>query len=229
MIWQRSLPFSRATVHQHSKETFRWGPLPSTLARSGLDALEERHPYAHDALELWRHERQLVSDYLEATGTGGRPLEDPAIANMYGALLRGLPASAGVHGIETRAQLVDLITQALFVGTGWHEQVGGALGDYLSRQDFVPPALRDGRAFEEMLPSRQTMVQGAMLAVLTNFTMPHLGDNFAALLPEAGRPAVYRWITGLGELGKTIDLRNANRAQKLLTFHPDRLEISVNI
>lgn len=218
-----------ARFYQHSKDAFRWRPLPATLAAAGLDTLGERHPYAHDALELWRHEHRLVSDYLECVGVDDEPRRDPAIARMHDALVRTLPATADVPPIHTRAQLVDLVTQSLFVGTGWHEQVGGALGDYLSRPDFIPPALRDGRSFPEMLPSRQTMIQGAMLAVLTNFTMPRLTDNFAPLVPAPGRPAVYRWITGLGELRDTIDARNAAREQALPTFHPDHVEISVSI
>ena len=220
---------SLTKLYQHSKDAFRWRPLPTTLATAGLDSLGEHHPYAHDALELWRHEHRLVSDYLEAIGVDDHPRRDPDIARMHDALVRILPKSADVHPIEKRRDLVDLITQSLFVGTGWHEQVGGALGDYLSRPDFVPPALRDGRVLEEMLPSRQTMVQGAMLAVLTNFTMPRITENFASLVPEKGQPAVYRWITGLGELRRTIDARNAEREQPMPTFHPDHVEISVSI
>jgi len=158
-----------------------------------------------------------------------KPSDDPALVVFHRELVRVLPKTAGVPPIDTREQLADLLSVAMWTGTGWHEQAGGAIADYLSRPDFVVPAMRDAEAFEDMLPSKQTMVQGVMLGILTNFNMPEIDSNLCAFVPKEAHPAVMRWLDQLTVLKRTIDERNRSREQPMHTFDPANVEISVSI
>jgi hypothetical protein len=215
--------------YAHAKGFWRWRTLPQLVDAHGTRALGARHPYTEDAVEMYAHEHRFVTEYLDAIGMRARPADDPELAAFHRELVRILPKTAEVPPIETKAELADLLAAAIWSGTGWHEQAGGAIADYLARPDFVVPTMRDAATFEEMLPSKQTMVQGMMLGILTNFTMPEINANFAPLVPKAAEPVVMRWIDGLGVLKKTIDRRNAAREQRMPTFDPANVEISVSI
>ncbi len=215
-------------LYEEAKSGYRMRTFPAELAERGVADLPG-YAYGEDGLGLWRCGHALATRYLDAVGFIATPLDDPDIAAFHRQLRRNLPKTAEVPAIDTRAGLADLLAIQIFCATGWHEQVGGAIGDYLARPDFVVPTMVAGRTLEDCLPSRQTMVQGFMLGVLTNFSMPSIRENFAPLVPERARPVVYRWLTDLGEHGKRVDAANARRAQPMLTFHPDKLEISVSI
>ena len=215
-------------LYDHAKRSYRMQTLPQDLEARGVLDLPH-YPYGQDALGLWQCAHALTTRYLEALGGFDTPMSDAPLAAFHQELIRLLPDTAGVPPITTAAELATLLAIQIFVATAGHEQFGGAIGDYLSTPDFVVPTMVDGNTLWDCVPSRQTMIQGYMLGVLTNFGMPRITDNFAPLVPERTRPAVYRWITALGQLRKAIDARNATRAQPLRTFHPNFLEISVSI
>lgn len=217
-----------AQLYADAKADYRMEILPRELSRRGLDDLEP-HAYGEDARGLWQCAHTLSTEYLDAIAMRPDPLGDPDLAAWHAELRRVLPATAAVPPIETRAQLAELLAQLIFVATGYHEQVGGAIADYLDRPDFVVPTMCDGRTYEECWPSRQTMVQAYMLGVLTNFAMPKILDDFSSLVPREARPAVRRWLGNLRAHGVAVDARNGSRAQPIRTFHPKDLEISVSI
>jgi hypothetical protein len=217
-------------MYEHAKADYRMRALPDELAHRGTADLDARaYPWAEDALDLWAVAHRLATEYLEAIDFRADPLGDPDLAAFHAELRRALPTTAEVLPAGTRAELATLLTRMIFDATGYHEQVGGAIGDYLDHAGFVVPTMVDARAFDDAIPSRQTMLQGYMLGVLTNFRMPRITEDFSALVPKPAGPVVRRWITALGRLGARIEARNEKRAQKLLTFHPDHLEISVSI
>ncbi len=215
--------------YAHAKSYWRWRTPLEEVELTGTRALGRHHPYSEDALDLYRHEHRFVTEYLDAIQMRERPSDDPALAAFHRELVRVLPKTAGVPPIDTREQLADLLSVAMWTGTGWHEQAGGAIADYLSRPDFVVPAMRDAEVFEDMLPSKQTMVQGVMLGILTNFNMPEIDSNLCAFVPKEAHPAVIRWLDQLTVLKRTIDERNRSRQQPMHTFDPANVEISVSI
>jgi hypothetical protein len=215
-----------AGLYARAKAEFRWETVPQSLGRRGVMDLPG-YAFAEDALALWHVERQLSGEYLDAIGF--EPAGDAPIEAFRRELVRVLPATAGVPELRDRAALADALAVAIFNATGFHEQAGGAIGDYLARPDFVVPTMVDGPVLSAMLPSKNTMIQGYMLGVLTNFKMPRITDDFSSLVPEAAAGVVRRWIGRLQALAREVDARNATRAQPFYTFHPDRLEISVSI
>lgn len=219
-----------ARLYEHSKADYRMRSLPDDLARRGTTELgPDVFPWGEDALDLWHTAHRLATEYLAAISFRDDPLGDPALAAFHAELRRALPASADVLPMTSRAELSTLLATMMFVATGYHEQVGGAIGDYLDHAAFVVPTMVDARTLKDAIPSRQTMLQGYMLGVLTNFRMPRITEDFSALVPKAAGPVVRRWITGLGLLKSRIEQRNARRPLPLMTFHPDHLEISVSI
>lgn len=215
-------------LYARAKAEYRWESPIDDLARRGVADLPF-YGYAEDASALYSRERRLAIEYLDAIGMRADPSGDPELAAFHRELRRVLPASAGVPEIDTRDRLADLLAIAIYAGTAYHEQVGGAIGDYLARPDFVVPTMVDGGSFEDQWPSRQTMVQAYMLGVLTNLTMPRIVDDFSPLVPHEAGPTVRRWLDSLVVLRREIEARNATRPQPLYTFHPDYLEISVSI
>ncbi len=215
-----------AGLYAHAKAEHRFETLPASLARRGVDALAG-YPYGEDARALWDLERSLCAEYLDAVGI--EPGKDPGVQAFRAELARVLPATAAVPEITARRDLADALAVGIFNATGFHEQVGGAIGDYLARPDFVVPTLVDGPSFAAMLPSKNTMIQGTMVGVLTNFRMPKITDDFSSLVPPSAAGVVRQWIGRLHALARQIDERNRTRPQPFYTFHPERLEISVSI
>ena len=198
------------------------------LVQRGVSELPG-YGWAQDAVDLYEQITTLVGDYLDVTGVASDPSDDPALVVWHHALQHGLPLRAGVPPIGSHAQLTDLLSQMIFVGSAMHQQVGGFLGDYLSRPDFLSPTIVDGPDVHAMWPSRNTMYQGCMLGVLTNLPMPDLTEDFSPLVPPSAGQVVQRWCKGLEGLSATIAERNKLRVQPLLTFSPDHLDISVSI
>lgn len=215
-----------ARLYTRAKADYRWETLPEDLARRGVSELPG-YAYGEDARALWQVERSLCGEYLDAIGLD--PEGDAPIQAFQNELARVLPSSAGVPELRTRDQLADCLATAIFNATGFHEQAGGAIGDYLARPDFVVPTMVDGATLSAMLPSKNTMIQGYMVGVLTNLAMPSIKDDFSSLVPPETAGVVRQWITRLHALAREIDERNARRSQAFYTFHPDRLEISVSI
>ncbi|MBN8612308.1 MAG: hypothetical protein J0L92_17060 [Deltaproteobacteria bacterium] len=233
-IFHRLFPFEwegLSALYAYAKRDYRFLSLPDELREAGTHPEQlPNMPYAEDALEIWRLLETLVRDYLALIDAGEKkPTDDPDLVAFHAQLVRLLPPTAGLPSIDTREGLVLVLTRLLYDATGGHEQYGGGIGDYLDDLRFVVPNMRDGRSFEECLPSRMTMIQGTMLGVLTNFRMPGIRSDFAPLVPERGRPAVATFREGLGALAEEVKRRNATRTQHLVTFDPDHMEISVSI
>jgi hypothetical protein len=228
-IFHRLFAFEWAGLTQlyaRAKAEYRWETVPQDLARRGVMGLPG-YAFAEDAMALWEVERALTGEYIDALGF--EPRGDAPIEAFRRELVRVLPKTAGVPALATRSDLADCLAIAIFNATGFHEQAGGAIGDYLARPDFVVPTMVDGAELRAMLPSKNTLIQGYMLGVLTNFEMPRIWDDFSSLVPPEGAAVVRRWIGRLHALARQVDARNARRSQPFYTFHPDRLEISVSI
>lgn len=215
-------------LYARSLRSYRVETLPESLERRGVADLSP-YPYGEDGLAYQEIIEELVADYLAAVDLAPRPIDDPAIASFREDLARLLPEGAAIGDLASHQSLVRLCSYFIFQATAFHEQVGGAIGDYLSRPDMVVPALREGGDPKSMWPTRNTMVQSVMLGVLTNFAVPQVTMDFSEFVPAPARPVVKRWLSRLQAHQRTVDQRNEARPTELLTFAPSRLELSVSI
>lgn len=216
-------------LYRQAVRSFRFDTFEEARERRGIPATEE-FPYWRDGGDLWRVLETFVDDYLLQVGPSiASDSRASAELDAWGdELTRLLPAD--IPNTRSERGLREILTYLLFNATGYHEQVGGAIGDYVYDPRFAAPALRDAEDFDAALPSRNTMHQSYMLGVLTNLRMPRIVDDIAWLFREASaRHAVERFTKRIHEFDAVIAERNAQRAQPLFTFAPRCIELSVSL
>ena len=212
-------------VYDDAKNSYRMETIPAELTRRGVADLPG-YAYGEDALDYWAEIRRFVEAYVGLYFTRAACPDEDLIRWWHD--LRHV--SLDVMPLENRDDLVDLCTYFIFMATGFHAQVGGTLADYLSHLGLGPPTVCEGRSYEEMLPSKNTMFQAHMLGALTNLRMPQILEDFSWLMLDVeARAAVAELRARLGELSRRIARKNRERAQPMTTFDPRYLDLSVSI
>lgn len=212
-------------LYEHSVRSYRFVPFDADLERRGVAGLAG-YPYREDGLPFYRLLEHFVQDYLHATRDQWSSQDRAELCDFSERLRSLLPADVP----DCTGALGQVVTCLLFNATGFHEQVGGGIADYLADLRFAAPVVWDADTFAEALPARNTMYQGFMLGVLTNLRMPQLHEDIAWLFRDAAaRSAVERFTASVRAFEARIAARNEVRPQPYRVFSPRCMELSVSL
>lgn len=202
-------------------------PLDAALAEQRVDTLGDQYPYATDGRALWAVIHRYVTDWVALYLPGDAAVQDPAVRAWWRALV-ALAPNAGLAPLAAPAQLVTVVTQFIWMVTGYHAQVGNVVG-YIRDPSFSAPKLRPGVDRGD----RQTTVQMMNLAAVTGLAQPALLEDFTHLAPDTHREAAValmrRFNAELRALSEEVAARNAAREVAFGTFDPSVLEPSVGV
>jgi hypothetical protein len=217
-------------LYHNSERTFRFATFEQDLSRRGVSDLAGS-AYNDDGKAFWSIVRGFVDDYVDSTAASWTA-QDLAELKDWDAQLRAvLPGDLPdcTQG-SPHTHLRTVLSYLIFNATGYHEQVGGGIADYLADHRFAAPVVWNSDRFEDALPARNTMHQGYMLGVLTNLPMPQITHDIAWLFRDAtARGAVERFTQRVRAFDTEIANKNARRAQPCYTFAPKHMELSVSL
>lgn len=207
-------------------ETERFETFPEVMASKRVAGLGDAYPYATDGLELYAILQTYVEDYLAAFYTGESVIEDPAVRAWWLGFLDFAP-NCGLGPLNRSRQVIDLLTQLMFIVTGFHGQVG-TLAPYLLDPSFMGPKIRAGTEVSDI----QSSVQMLDLTTLTQLEQPAMIGDYTHLFLDEEKPQVVgafeRYQQALVQLAKAIEDRNTRREQPFQTFNPRFLKVSVS-
>jgi hypothetical protein len=211
----------------HATRTARYSTFPETIEKKRVAALGDRVPYATDGVALWNTIRAFVAEYASVFYRPGELSADGALRRWWQALCALAPA-LGFEPLSEDTQIIDLLTQFMFVVTGFHEHVGG-VAEYVLDPAFMGGKIRKGHLMADV----QSTVQVLLLLAATGFKQPPLIGDYTHLFLErersAARAVFARYQQALQALSAAIDSRNQQRVQPYQTFNPVFLQSSVSI
>ena len=207
-------------------ETMRLKTFPQVMAAKQVTALGDSYPYATDGLALYEILQTYAQDYLDIFFPGESVVQDTAVRAWWQAIIELAP-TLGLGPLNTARQVVDLITEFMFIVTGIHGQVG-AVVPYLLDPDFVTSKIRTGTQTSDI----QATVQVLNLAALTQMGQPAMIGDYSHLFltrhKEQAVAAFERYQQSLIKLSQEIEARNRHREQPFQTFNPAILKTSVS-
>jgi len=115
-------------------ETMRFQPFPRAMAAKRIEALGDRYPYATDGLALYGVLRAYAQNYVDIFFPGESVAQDPAVRAWWRGIVTLAP-TLGLGPLSSARQVIDLMTELMFIVTGIHAQVGGGS---LSARSGVP-------------------------------------------------------------------------------------------
>jgi hypothetical protein len=207
-------------------ETARFQAFPQAMASKRIAALGDRFPYATDGLALYAILQTYAKDYFDIFFPGESVVQDPAVRAWWQGFV-ALAPSLALGPLNKAQQVIDLVTQAMFIVTGFHAQVGHAV-PYLLDPAFISCRVRSDSQMSDIQPT----VQVLNLAALTALEQPALIGDYTHLFLEQHKERVIaafeRYQQALIKLSHDIDERNKHREQPFETFNPSLLKVSVS-
>jgi len=166
-------------------ETMRLQSFPQVIAAKRVAGLGDSYPYAMDGLALYEVLQTYAQDYLDIFFPGESVVQEAAVRARWQAIIESAP-TLGLGPLNTARQVVDLITEFMFVVTGMHGQVG-AVVPYLLDPDFITCKIRAGTQMSDV----QATVQVLNLAALTQMgQLAMIGDYSHLFLDQHKEQAV---------------------------------------
>ncbi|WP_369052570.1 lipoxygenase family protein [Burkholderia gladioli] len=226
--------------------------LPRELANRKIDNPYDLpdYPYRDDGMLIWNAIRRWVGEYV-----GVYYLSDSAVINDYelAAWTKDVAGSGRVKGfvtIQSRQQLIDVLTLVIFNASAQHAAVNFSQPDYclyapaLSALSCAPaPTSINGqsrRDWEAMLPPMISAIERiAIYTILGGVHYRKLGDYLCNSFPHRplmvdpritgdGGP-LQRFRQSLEKIEDLINLRNRNRPWPYPYLLPSRIPASTNI
>ncbi len=219
-------------LYANATRSFRFLTFDQDLYRRGMREVTNS-VYHTDGMAFWKLITSFVDDYVASTRATWTAQDMSEIKDwdaQLHAILPGDIPSATDDRDGTLANLRTLASYFIFNATGYHEQVGGGIADYLADHRFASPVVWDRDNFDDALPGRNTMYQGYMLGVLTNLKMPRISDDVAWLFRDAtARATVEKFTRSVRKFDSEIAAKNERRPQPCYTFAPRYIELSVSL
>lgn len=218
-------------LYKNCIRSLKYESFEEDLDRRGVASITNS-VYQEDGRAFAKIVTNFVDDYMSKT-LDQWSADDHAELKDWDAQLRGIlpcdiPSNCDASG--SMRNLRKMCSYLIFNATGYHEQVGGGIADYLADLRFAAPVVWDADNFNDALPARNTMYQGYMLGVLTNLRMPQITDDIAWLFREQhARGAVERFTQRVRAFDQEIASKNEKRAQPCMTFAPRCMELSVSL
>jgi hypothetical protein len=187
-----------------------------------------KFPMYADGVAYFNVVREFVREWME---TAGDSVYDNHADNFFQQMKEATKGQAYEMPVcETDEERINVLSQLIFVVTGYHELVGTVI-DYVQLPSFMGlRALRDGSTTTDL----QAYLYGMGLAAFTNVRMPDLMHSFTNFFGKDGAP---EWeVTVWSNFQKNLKIRSeqvkeANKTRKypFKTFDPVQLECAVSV
>lgn len=235
-------------------ENFSEFAVPKELTRRGVgetdvDGAGENflpdYPYRDDALLLWKAIKDYVSGYLKLYyKSSAKIVDDPELQDWAKKLMS--PAGGNVTGLvpggelTTLAQLVEIVTQLIFVSGPQHGAVNYPQYDYMAFVPNIPlatyanPPSRDAEINEETIlnilpPQKLAAKQLELMRTLSVFRPNRLGYPDSEFVDVRAQKVLKKFQVRLEEIEQQISVRNETRLEPYLFLLPSNVPNSLNI
>ncbi|KAF0696554.1 Aste57867_12702 [Aphanomyces stellatus] len=210
-----------AQTWQYAIDNFKYETFPQQVARRNIDT--KTIPFDQDGLSFWTVTRAFVSQYVDVYYASDAAVTGDAPVVAFWAYL-----NSKLHNQLqplSKAALKDTIAQAILSVTAMHNHMG-SVAEYVSDPSFMPGAWVEGELASRPGPA----VRQAVIMAMTGLTEPSILEDFSHVMLHGKAKTVCRaFKTALVTLGQTLDVRNSEREQPLLSFHPRYMDISIGI
>jgi arachidonate 15-lipoxygenase len=241
-----------AASHDRLAFDFHAHMLPDDLARRHVDdaAALPDYPYRDDALLVWNAIRDWVSDYVSVYYADDDAVTADYELSAWADELRQQGRVAGFRAIDSRAQLVDVLTMIVFTASAQHAAVNFPQRTLMSYAPAISgaawsPLPGAGGTFDEtawlasMPPLPEAQQQLNTLWLLGSVHYRPLGDYRLNDWPYpqwfqdpriAGKGGpLRRFQTALKAIDAEIDARNLQRTHAYEYLKPSLIPTSINI
>ncbi len=225
----RSLYYSLSFREQHFERD---------LVARGLDSHPVDYPYRDDGQLVWDAIKRFTGGYLRSIYPTDRAMTaDEALAGFVreasdpqGGNVRGLLAG---DRLETVDELIEILTQVIFVAGPLHAIAHFASAAQLQRTDENPAFLSANplSAFGETDPGPLRAMYQYTRVMATNVRHDRLGDFSRyelGQMPEH-RARIAAFQAELQSVERTIEERNARRFAPYIHFLPSRISNGITV
>lgn len=250
---EASISVIKAAIKEYL-ENFTEFAVPRELTRRGVgetdvdgegENLLPDYPYRDDALLLWNAIKAYVSDYLNLYYTSSaKILGDTELQNWAKKLIS--PEGGNVTGLvpngelTTLDQLVEIVTQLIFVSGPQHGAVNYPQYDYMAFVPNIPlatygnPPGRDVEINEETIlnilpPQKLAAKQLELMRTLSIFRANRLGFPDREFVDVRAQGVLKKFQARLQEIEQAISVRNETRLEPYLFLLPSNVPNSLNI
>jgi arachidonate 15-lipoxygenase len=250
---EASISVIKAAIKEYL-ENFSEFAVPKELTRRGvgekdLDGAGENflpdYPYRDDALLLWYAIKDYVSGYLKLYyKSPAKILGDTELQAWAKKLIS--PAGGNVKGLvpggdlTTLAQLVEIVTQLIFVSGPQHGAVNYPQYDYMAFVPNIPlatygnPLRRDEEVNEETIlsilpPQKLAAKQLELMRTLSVFRPNRLGYPDREFVDARAQKVLEKFQVSLQKIEQQISVRNETRLEPYLFLLPSNVPNSLNI
>ena len=224
-----ALPYSQLVrVFNYATMGYKFRLLPDFIDESMRNEADEHYPLLKDCNEFWGVIRKYVASFLKVYYKDSSALfHDKHIVTLAADLEKHLGLGHG--NISTMDRFIDVVSQLICNGTGYHEMVGQT-SDYLQAADWVGTKLVKGSE----ISSVQTYGLLCALSVLTDTEQPRINTDWEYMfcddyrLPEI-KEVYATFHKDLQNLQNSIESRNQTRKYPMQFFNPKHCKCSVSI
>lgn len=191
-------------------------------------ASEGKFPYITQGREYWSIIHDFVSEWMT---TAGDAASDEYAVEFYNKLKESSEGQAYEIPDYSAENMINLLTQCIFVVTAYHELVGNVV-------DYVKIPSRTGfRLVEDHVGNEvdvQSWLLGALIGASTSIRMPALMRPFqhffgAGGAPEWERSVWNKFVAAMEKQSEKCRHEDENRNVEFKYFDPARFECSVSV
>lgn len=250
---EASISIIKAAIKEYL-ENFTEFALPKELTRRGVgetdvDGQGENflpdYPYRDDALLLWNAIKAYVSDYLNLYYISPvQILDDPELQNWVNKLIS--PSGGSVTGLvpngelTTLEQLVEIVTQLIFVSGPQHGAVNYPQYDYMAFAPNMPLAtyaeppsldleINEATILNILPPQKLAAKQLELMKTLSVFRPNRLGYPDKEFVDVRAQSVLNKFQERLKEIEQQIIVRNETRLEPYIFLLPSNVPNSLNI
>lgn len=250
---EASISVIKAAIKEYL-ENFTEFAVPNELTRRGVGETDvdgeggnflPDYPYRDDALLLWNAIKAYVSDYLNLYYTSSaKILGDTELKDWVKKLIS--PEGGNVTGLvpngelTTLEQLVEIVTQLIFVSGPQHGAVNYPQYDYMAFVPNIPlatygnPPSRDVEINEETIlnilpPQKLAAKQLELMRTLSVFRPNRLGYPEREFVDVRAQEVLNTFQARLQQIEQEISVRNETRLEPYLFLLPSNVPNSLSI
>jgi len=204
--------------------SYRFEPFPEHLKNINMTGVDPKlFPLGQDALDYYDILNTFVKEYVAVFYDETElPTADKTLVTFWNELSVSFPNGLPPLSIQS---LVSVLTQFIFMVTGWHTQVGN-VSPYSWDPAFAGPAMGDGHAMT--LP--QVLFAQNLVTLATAGEMPMLMQDYSHMMVnDESKEVLYKFQKSLDELSQKIDERNKTRTWVFNSFNPKYIATSIAV
>ncbi|KAL7564934.1 hypothetical protein ACA910_010332 [Epithemia clementina (nom. ined.)] len=224
-------------VFDHAFKTCNiYEPFPNRKVDPALRKLADngKFPFLTEGNQFYQVVREFVVDWFKMAGDAA--MNDKEAKAFYQSIQKSTVGQAyALPDFAKMDDMVNLVTQIIFVVTWYHELVGNVV-DYTSKPDRAGLRVveNNGNETNQTVMDLQSFLLGAFISASTSLRMPSLMAPFPNYFGQGGAPLWERELwdgfnAKLRALSKIIKAVDAKRSVEYKYSDPARFECSVSV